>query len=81
MGQYAGKWVFQPVICATGNLQKAESQVPTAARPGGVAIKLEVSPTMLIKQISLCSTPSMPCWHTSVQGRCEQMIARANSSI
>ena len=28
MGQYAGKWVSQPVICATGSPQKAESMYP-----------------------------------------------------
>ena len=81
MGQYAGKWVSQPVICATGSSQKAEPHVPTAAQPGGVSVKLEVSPAMLINQPSPCDTPLMPCWHTAVQCQHEQMIARANSSV
>ena len=81
MGQYAGKWVSQPVICATGSSQKAEPHVPTAAQPGGVSVKLEVSPAMLINQPLPCGTPPMPCWHTAVERCREQVIARANFSV
>ena len=81
MGQYAGKWVSQPVICATGSPQKAEPHVPTAAHPGRISVKLKMSPAMLIKQPSPCGTPPMPCWHTAVQHCHEQMIASANSVV
>ena len=81
MGQYAGKWVSQPVICATGSLQKAEPHVPTAAQPGRVSVKLKMGPAMLINQPSPCGTPPMPCWHTDVQRCHEQMIVHANSSV
>ena len=74
MGQYAGKWVSQPVISATSSSQKAEPHVPTAAQPGGVSVKVKVSPAMLINQPSPCGTPLVPCWHTAVQHCCEQVV-------
>ena len=81
MGQYAGKWVSQPVICATGSPQKAEPYVPTAAQSGRVSVKFKMSPAVLINQPSPCGTPPMPCWHAAVQRCCEQMISSANSSV
>ena len=81
MAQYACKWVSQPVICATGSPQEAESQVPTAAQPGRISVKMKKSPAMLINQPSPCGLLPMSCWHAAVQYCREQMIARANSAI
>ena len=81
MGQYAGKWVSQPVICATDSPQEAESQVPTAAQPGRISVKMKKSPAMLINQPSPCGLLPMSCWHAVIQYCCEQMIARAYSAV
>ena len=78
MGQYACKWVTQPVFTATSSPQKAEPHVPTAVQPGGASVKVEVSPAILINQLLPCGAPLMPCWHTAVQCCCEQVIMRAN---
>ena len=81
MAQYACKWVSQPVICATGSPQEAESQVPTAAQPGRISVKMKKSPAMLINQPLPCGLMPMSCWHAVVQDCFEQMIVHAYSAI
>ena len=81
MAQYACKWVSQPVICATGSPQEAESQIPTAAQPGRISVKMKKSPAMLINQPPPCGLLPMYYWHAAVQCCSQQMIARANSAV
>ena len=81
MAQYACKWVSQPVICATSSPQEAKSQVPTAAQPGRISVKMKKSPAMLINQPSPCGLLPMSYWHAAVQFCSQQMIAHANSAV
>ena len=81
VAQYACKRISQPVICATSSPQEAKSQVPTAAQPGRISVKMNKSPAMLINQPSPCGLLPMSCWHAVIQYCCEQMIVRAYSAV
>ena len=81
VAQYACKWISQPVICAAGCLQEAKSQVPIAAQPGRISVKIKMSPAMLINLPVPCGLLPLSCWHAVVQCCCEQVIARAYSTI